>query len=194
MNDRHFKRKIKMIASILDCLGLGLNMKQLIAVLIIIITTSNLCNAEILPHLCGNNEQVIFSCSMKSSKKILSVCSSKSLNDENSYLQYRFGKSGKVEFQFPDDRSNSIKQFKQTHYFRAKVDRRELIFQNKDVQYSVFSSFEGEESPPIKEAGVIVQKGSSERSWKTLQCASKFVDHLEKLDNVVVNDPNSDLP
>jgi hypothetical protein len=141
-----------------------------------------------LPSHCSGTERVIFSCEIKSSGKYLSVCASKSLDGEDKYVQYRFGSLGATEFEFPAVRARSVEKFKINHYFRAQVDRRDLIFMNKDVRYMVFSHFEGEEKPSLKEAGVTVQKGKADRNWKTLKCTSSYIDHLEDLDNVVESD------
>ncbi len=145
------------------------------------------------PSHCARNEQVIFSCKIKGSKKVLSVCAAKSLGVPERYLQYRYGAQGSLELEFPARRAQSVEQFKTAHYFRARVDRREVTFTNNDVQYTVFTDYEGEESPPQREAGVRVRKGSADRDEKTLQCAAPYINHLQALDNVVACDPNSPL-
>jgi hypothetical protein len=140
---------------------------------------------------CSDSELVVFSCQIKSSKKYLSVCASRSLDGTGRYVQYRFGPLGKMELEFPADRTNSVEQFKLTHYFRAKVDRRDLIFTNNNTKYVVFSHFEGEEMPPQNQAGVRIKDRSEHTSAKTLLCASAFYDRLETLDDTVQPDPDS---
>jgi len=54
--------------------------------------------------LCRNEEQIIFSCPLARSPKIISICGSKLLNSKTGYLQYHFGRIGAVELQFPRDR------------------------------------------------------------------------------------------
>src|SRR5258705_13278099 len=62
--------------------------------------------------LCVKGEKVVFSCRVKRSNKIVSLCSSAKLTKNAGYLQYRFGVPGKTELVFPKDRSQSLKLFK----------------------------------------------------------------------------------
>jgi hypothetical protein len=149
-------------------------------------------NNRTLSH-CSAHEQVIFSCQITSSKKVLSVCASEPLDAPERYLQYRYGALKSVELEFPSQRAESVKYFKTAHYFRARVDRREITFTNKEVGYAVFSYYEGEESPPQRQAGVTIYKGKSAQEGKTLRCVTPYIDHLSKLDDVVACDPNSPL-
>lgn len=149
--------------------------------------------AELTPSHCSDKEQVIFSCTVKKSIKVLSVCASKQLDIPDRYVQYRYGALGVVELEFPVQRTQSLEQFKVSHYFRARVDRRELTFANKGVQYTVFSYFEGEDKPPQREAGITYRMGNGKSEGKTLQCASPYTNHLQELDEHVPCDSNSAL-
>jgi len=64
---------------------------------------------------------VIFSCAVKRPAKIVSVCASKDITAEKGYLQYRFGLPGKIELEYPKDRTGTQQKFKYSHYFRAPV-------------------------------------------------------------------------
>lgn len=145
------------------------------------------------PSRCSVTEQVIFSCQITGSKKVLSICASKSLTTPERYIQYRYGAPGSLELEFPAQRAKSVDQFKMAHYFRAQVDRRELTFARKDTQYTVYSYYEGEESPPQHQAGATVRKGSPVGYEKTFPCVAPYINHLQELDEVVACDANSPL-
>jgi hypothetical protein len=106
--------------------------------------------------LCAKNERIIFSCPVKRPAKIVSVCASKDLTSERGYLQYRFGLPGKIELEFPKDRTGTQQKFQYTHYFRARFDLTEINFTIDDYQYQVFDDYNGEEKPAISSQGVSV--------------------------------------
>jgi hypothetical protein len=106
--------------------------------------------------LCTRDERVIFSCPVKKPAKIVSVCASKDLASDRGYLQYRFGLPGKVELEFPKDRTGTQQKFQYTHYFRARVDLTEINFTIDGYQYQVFDTYQGEEKPAVSEQGVSV--------------------------------------
>jgi hypothetical protein len=106
--------------------------------------------------LCAKNERVIFSCPVKRPAKIVSVCASKDLTSEHGYLQYRFGLPGKIELEFPKDRTGTQEKFHYTHYFRAQFDLTEINFTIDGYEYQVFDDYNGEEKPAISSQGVSV--------------------------------------
>ena len=123
--------------------------------------------------LCAADERVIFSCTLRQPVKIVSVCAAKDLTNEKGYLQYRFGLPGKVELEFPKDRTNTQQQFEYSHYFRARVDLTEINFTINGVNYSVFDDYQGEEKPAVSEQGVSINwPGTNKREVRYL-CASK---------------------
>ncbi len=106
--------------------------------------------------LCVKDERVIFSCPVKRPAKIVSVCASKDLTGDRGYLQYRFGLPGKIELEFPKDRTGTQEKFHYTHYFRAQFDLTEINFTIDDYEYQVFDDYNGEEKPAISSQGVNV--------------------------------------
>jgi len=106
--------------------------------------------------LCAKDERIIFSCPVKRLAKIVSVCASKDLTSERGYLQYRFGLPGKIELEFPRDRTGTQQEFQYTHYFRAQFDLTEINFTIDGYQYQVFDDYNGEERPAISTQGVSV--------------------------------------
>jgi hypothetical protein len=112
-------------------------------------------NVAPVATLCDNTEKVIFSCQLKSAK-VVSLCGSSKFTKTESYLQYRFGLPGKVELEYPQQRSDSQKTFHYRHYFRAQVDLTEISFSANGYTYTVFSDYNGEEKPAISDQGVKV--------------------------------------
>jgi len=123
--------------------------------------------------LCAADERVIFSCTLRQPVKIVSVCAAKDLTNEKGYLQYRFGLPGKVELEFPKDRTNTQQQFEYSHYFRARVDLTEINFTINGVNYSVFDDYQGEEKPAVSEQGVSINWPGTNKKEVRYLCASK---------------------
>jgi len=138
------------------------------------------------PSHCSPSERIIYSCQIKDSAKVVSLCASKQLNSQSGYLQYRFGRPGRVELEFPKERQNSQEQFRYAHYFRFQVDRTELSFKNNGFEYVLYDYHDGEEKPSKSENGVRVQETS-------LLCGSGAINRLSKLEKVVPCDEASAL-
>src|SRR5262245_35059347 len=85
--------------------------------------------------LCAAQEPIIFSCVVRRSAKIVSLCGSKNLTKENGYLQYRFGVPDKIELEFPRTQTHTQEQFTYSHYFRYQVDLTEINFTVDGYQY-----------------------------------------------------------
>jgi len=56
--------------------------------------------------LCYKDETIVFSAALKGNDKLVSICSSKKLDESQGYLQYRFGRPEKVELCFPESRKD----------------------------------------------------------------------------------------
>ena len=106
--------------------------------------------------LCAKDERIIFSCPVKRPAKIVSVCASKDLTATTGYLQYRFGLPGKIELEYPKDRTGTQEKFQYSHYFRAQFDLTAINFTIDGYQYSVFDDYNGEEKPAQSLQGVSV--------------------------------------
>ena len=106
--------------------------------------------------LCNTDEKIIFNCTIKENAKIVSLCSSRELTKDRGYIQYRFGRPGKVELEFPKSREKTQQAFKYSHYFRAQVDLTEISFTSDNYTYSIFDDYNGEERPAQTSQGVKV--------------------------------------
>ncbi len=133
--------------------------------------------------LCATDERIIFSCVLRQPAKIVSVCASKDLTNEKGYLQYRFGNPGKVELEFPKDRTNTQQQFEYSHYFRARFDMTEINFTVNGVSYSVFDDYNGEEKPAVSEQGVSINwPGTNKKEVRYLCSAKPKADYADLQD------------
>ena len=106
--------------------------------------------------LCARDERIIFSCPVKKPAKIVSLCASKNLSADQGYLQYRFGLPGKIELEFPKERTGTQQKFQYTHYFRAQVDLTEISFSNNGYEYQITDDYNGEEKPAQSIQGIMV--------------------------------------
>lgn len=109
-----------------------------------------------LNSLCARDERIIFSCPVRKPAKIVSLCASKDLTSDRGYLQYRFGLPGKIELEFPKERTGTQQQFQYTHYFRARVDLTEISFTINGYEYQITDDYNGEEKPSQSTQGVSV--------------------------------------
>ena len=122
--------------------------------------------------LCENTEQVVFSCTIRKSAKIVSLCSSKELTKDRGYLQYRFGVPGNVELEFPKQRAQTQSAFKYSHYFRAQFDQTEISFTQDGYEYAIFDDYNGEEKPARHDQGVRITPPNNGKEV-TLSCSGK---------------------
>ena len=119
-------------------------------------TLSQTKSASLPNTLCAKDERVIFSCPVKRPARIVSLCSSQELTSGKGYVQYRFGLPGRIELEYPKDRSGSQAKFRYTHYFRAQVDLTEISFSVNGYQYQITDDYNGEEKPAQSLQGVSV--------------------------------------
>ena len=159
---------------------------------------STASGAEVTPiklsnSLCRADEQNFFTCTVTGPAKVISLCGSKALDARRGYLQYRFGKAGAVELQFPRDRANTQRMFRYAHYFRAQVDRTEVTFDNDGYRYVVFAYHEGDIKPPVRESGVRVQFHGTIEKETELKCDSKSTSKLGNLESIVPRDNDNPM-
>ena len=137
--------------------------------------------------LCAKDEHIIFSCTVKRTAKIVSLCASRDLDKERGYLQYRFGLPGKVELEFPKGRQGTQQQFHYTHYFRARVDLTEISFNIDGYEYQIFDDYNGEEKPSISSQGVNVTAPGKPKEVSFV-CRSKPKADYSTLQDVLPHD------
>jgi hypothetical protein len=119
--------------------------------------------AQLQPgSLCERSEKIVFSCRISKPAKIVSLCSSKELTKDRGYLQYRFGLPGKIELEFPNEREQTQRAFKYTHYFRAQFDLTEISFTSNGYDYTIFDDYNGEQKPVRTEQGIRITSPKNE--------------------------------
>ena len=144
-------------------------------------------NSVLPDSLCAAPEKTVFSCTLKRSAKLVSLCASSDFAKERGYLQYRFGLPGKIELEFPGDRSGTQQKFHYSHYFRAQVDQTEISFTNAGFEYTVFDRYNGEEKPHVAEQGISVSAPGKPRETSQL-CAGKAKADYSPLQDALPND------
>jgi len=112
--------------------------------------------AKSQPSLCTNGEQVVFSCQIKTSRKMLSLCSAKNSPDDHNSLRYRFGRPGQVELVYPKPGASVTNAFRYRRYTRPLVTYLTVIFETGGYRYEIHQNFNQEEKPSVNEAFVSV--------------------------------------
>ena len=141
--------------------------------------------------LCLQNERTIFSCPLKNTAKLVSLCGSRDLAEGSGYLQYRFGRRGKVELEFPNERRGSPKAFRHTLYTRYQVNRFSVSFSVGNYTYTVFDNHDGEMEPPTHEVGVAIERSGDRR--RELLCRGSGSGNLRELQSIVPCDKDDAL-
>lgn len=109
-----------------------------------------------LPSLCAKDEFDMFNCPINGNGKFLSICASEvsELERGRGYIQYRFGRPGRVELEFPRERRGSARSFTLDYdesYNPAGPVRRSssgaLTFINGGYRYTVRETFQMGERP-----------------------------------------------
>jgi len=148
-------------------------------------------NASAIETHCSKQEQIIFSCAIKSSK-IVSLCASKALALGQASLTYRFGHLGKVELEFPSTPINSLKQFRSAFYSRYQTERTEVSFALNKFNYTIFDYYEGEQKQKnIRGVRVLNQNGTKPET--ELLCYRQVKSELQKLSGIIPCDTENAL-
>jgi hypothetical protein len=100
--------------------------------------------------LCLPPEKTYYSCHT-TNHKIISLCGALP-----NTLQYRFGKPGKIELQYPDKAADGTKLMRYAYYFRYQTNYLEVVFDRGDYSYEVFDYDDEEPGGGGERAGVLV--------------------------------------
>lgn len=137
--------------------------------------------------LCASDEKTIWSCET-ATRKIVSICGSKQLDKQRGYLQYRFGRPGRVELEYPRARENTQMAFAYFRYTRPLVTYLGLRFKINEYDYEVYdNSNEEEGAGGGSEAGVTVTPAGNTAKTVDYRCRKPVVHHLIELEEVVPN-------
>jgi hypothetical protein len=135
--------------------------------------------------LCTQGERVLWSCETAKERKLASLCASKDLDKTRGYLQYRFGRSGQVEMEFPRERVNTQTAFKYSRYTRPLVTHLKLEFVNDGFTYTISDDSNSEEKPSRRDAAVTVTPSGANAKETTLRCRLPVTGSLMKLEDIV---------
>lgn len=130
--------------------------------------------------LCKADETVYFACPATRSRWI-SLCGSPGA------LQYRFGRTTKVELTFLDRASDGPSHFRYAHYFRPQVTRTEVSFEREGADYAVYDYQEGNQ----RTAGVRVT--TQDGKEVDVACQGPVHSQLGTLESVLPCDKESAL-
>ena len=121
---------------------------------------------------CHKGEVTYFSCQTTQTEKVISICGSV-ISDEpadDSWLQYRFGRIGKIELTYPIQKKGSTQKFEGIHFNRYSVAS--LRFINNKTLYEVSESMghEDEDSheQTLSSSGVTVLFNKTK--WLNMNC------------------------
>ena len=152
----------------------------LMAVLALVLPTPQAA-PESSAGLCIAPEKSFFSC-QTSTRKWINLCGAKS-----SAMQYRFGKPGKIEFQYPPNAAEGLLSLRLSHYARFQVDRFEVSFNNLGSDYAVFDYTEKRQHL----AGVRVTTPDGKE--REIACVKPISSELGKLQGVLPCDTDNAL-
>lgn len=157
-------------------------MKQLITLLFVGALSGTVAAAvpQAPGGLCAEREDIYFSC-QTSLGRWIALCGT-----ANDKIQYRFGRAGRIELAFPGaDGGRHV--FRYAHYFRAGVDRMEVLFRNGGFDYAVFDYSErGSRTAGVRVAG----DSGKEREFT---CRGGIRSRLAELEGVLPCDQDNAL-
>lgn len=112
--------------------------------------------AETATH-CTSNERTLFSCATKKNK-IVSICASKDLSPNSGYMQYRFGKLGKVEMTMPQvakglpDFSLTASKDNHAEYNDISIFKGAFVYSLTSFRQITAKSKDGYSTPPSSDS------------------------------------------
>lgn len=115
---------------------------------------------------CRRDETDFFSCSIKGSRKVVSLCGSKvkyiyEAGGLEGSIQYRFGYPGQPELIYPKKGAGSMAKFKGFWDVAGPIQHNELFFKNQGVQYNIVSETNLRPTDMELFAGVEVKVGTT---------------------------------
>lgn len=136
-----------------------------------------LCAPVMAGTLCKSSEKVVFSCQIKSTGRIASVCSSTRLTHDEGYLQYRYGTPESIELVYPStkDRTQDHFYWGKTHVYGGSVS--DLSFMSGKYLYTLDRSGGSEELNGIPGGSYggyiqVSRLGGVSKLNEVLQCTS----------------------
>jgi hypothetical protein len=170
-------------------------MPRYLLILVLVLGLHRACGAaQVTPRtLCQEDERVVFSCPVQGGTKIVSLCGAQHLTAQDGYLQYRFGRVGRVELEFPAQRQDTQGLFRYAHYFRYQVERMTVSFDTQGYTYTLFDAYEGDTKTKTHQQGVqIIPPGAPSKAI-TFLCRGPVHGMLHHLKTIVPCDKTDAL-
>ena len=114
---------------------------------------------------------------------MVSVCTSKNFNAKRGYIQYRYGRPGKVELQYPKSRKRSHSAFIFYASLKRGIEYAELSFSNGKRNYDVFEQSDFNQEEPVETQGVSVKLPSGKNI--DINCVKPPKDSISSLEDLV---------
>ena len=89
--------------------------------------------------LCEPHEEVYFSC--PAGGRIISLCASGNISPDNGYVQYRFGRPGHVELQFPNGSYPPKNRFLISDISEGNIHFTHVKFKSGGYDYVIYQGF-----------------------------------------------------
>jgi hypothetical protein len=86
---------------------------------------------------CQGEEREVFSCALRNGKTV-SICASPALSADAGYLQYRYGRLGHVELEYPSSRTGSQARFDFESHRPYQGEYESLGFEKDGYRYSTY--------------------------------------------------------
>ena len=88
--------------------------------------------------LCERNEINYSTC--LSGSRLISLCASRDLDGQNGYMQFRYGKPGKIEISYPDKTQNPRYVFFESHRSYTDGSESRISFTREGAKYVLFTN------------------------------------------------------
>ncbi|OYT72808.1 MAG: hypothetical protein CFK52_04130 [Chloracidobacterium sp. CP2_5A] len=142
--------------------------------------------------LCAGSERLIFG-AITTGGKMVCLCASPDLASQRGYLQYRFGRPGRVELEYPAERAGSQQKFYYAHYARYQLEWASVRFKNNEYNYRLYYSYDRESGRPRTEYGLSVYLGEGDKGTGFLLRRNTVVGALQQLEGVLPCDRENTL-
>jgi hypothetical protein len=132
--------------------------------------------------LCRPEEEVLFSCRLETSNRLVSLCASPGMSRGTGYMQYRAGDFDRLEEEFPNRREEYSNLFNYVRVFPAGSEKISLSFVNNNSVYELYSRSDMPPNPPYMERGL---RQAPAGALETIhRCREPVIDRLVKLEDI----------
>lgn len=169
--------------SVTRCLNKRQSSSIRIKIAILVFSCGTVHGAEL--GLCKKTETTIFSCPFPN-QKAAAICAG--IEDNQDFLEYRYGQLHNVEMRFRADTGNNAKKFHRAEVLYASNASELIWFQHSGVFYRIHMLMRGGPFLDVLRAGKVIGRHDCQRGWAQVKSSpvtgNKFiVDHGSGYDN-----------